>query len=64
MFRVPSKYKSAVRSVYTDEDGVWCTLNPNWVHGVDENQVIHCETFDELRRELVDVREVKQGEEN
>ena len=62
MFKVPSKYESAVRSVYTDEDGIWCILNENWVHGTDENQVIHCETFDELRRELTDIREIKNYE--
>lgn len=59
MFRVPSKYKLSIRNVYTDEDGIWCNLNEGWVHGVDENQVIHCETFDELRRELSDIKKVE-----
>lgn len=39
-----------------DEDGIWCILNPGWVHGVDETQTIHCETYKELRAELPDIK--------
>ena len=56
MFKVPKKYQAAIKEVYQDEDGIWCNLNPGWVHGVDENQTIHCETFKELRLELPDIK--------
>lgn len=52
MFKIPKKYEDAIREVYKDEDGVWCMLNKGYTHGTDQNEVIHCESFTELRSEL------------
>ncbi len=56
MFKIPKKYQAAIKEIYEDEDGIWCILNSEWVHGVDEAHTIHCETYKELRSELTDIR--------
>lgn len=58
VFKVPKKYQAAIKEVYQNEDGIWCILNSGWVHGVDETQTIHCETYKELRSELPDIKRV------
>ena len=52
MFKIPKKYEDAIREVYKEEARVWCMLNKGYTHGTDQNEVIHCESFTELRSEL------------
>lgn len=59
MFNIPKKYQSAIKKLYTDEDGIWCLLNDGYAHGTDETKVIHCETFKELRSEFRYIKKVK-----
>jgi hypothetical protein len=55
--KIPKKYQAAIKEIYTDEDGIWCNLNPNWGCGVfHEDGVMHCETWAELREEMTYIR--------
>jgi len=56
-FKIPQKYKQAIKEIYEDEDGIWCILNPGWTH-IDDAHTIHCETYKELRSELTDIKQV------
>ncbi len=56
-YKIPKKYKEAVKELYQDEDGIWCTLNDGWGCGVFHNDgVMHCETIKELRNEMTYIK--------
>lgn len=47
-----------IKEIYEDEDGIWCLLKKGYIHGTDETQVIHCETYKELKEELKEVKKL------
>lgn len=49
--RIPKKYRAAVKDIYRDEDGYWCTLNPGY-HLVDYygERTIHEDTYREFMK--------------
>lgn len=50
--KLTKKQKEFVKEIYKDEDGIWCLLKTGYGYGIDENSVIHCETYSELKEEL------------
>lgn len=53
--RLTKKQQEFVKEIYKDEDGVWCKLNPGYIHDTWGTTIIHCDTYAELKEEFKEV---------
>ena len=54
--RIPKKYEKMIREIYHDEDDYWVELENGFIHGVDENSVIHEETSRGVLEEIKNIK--------
>lgn len=51
--QIAKKYQPAIRDIYKDEDGYWCTLTSEYIlDGYDAERTIHEDTMKELKSVL------------
>lgn len=55
-YKIPKKHQVAIKEVYQDEDGIWCTLNSGYVWGIDENSICNAENYKQLLEELKEIK--------